>query len=96
MPQDKKKKKEKKIQLVNEHSKNEDLFSKLCVKPFTTNKLLSEVRFHKSLILKAGKKLIITRLSRAFKDWTLGYAVKILDYRDLTIQLHVTLMLKSC
>ena len=68
------KKKKKKIQF---HPFNGDLISKPCSKSFKTSKLLSKVWFW-----KPAKKLIIARLSKAFKDWAISYTVKIFNYKD--------------
>ena len=69
-----KKLKIKKIQL---HSFNEDLILKPCAKSFKTSMLLSKVWFW-----KPAKKLIIERLSKAFKDWAISCTVKIFNYKD--------------
>lgn len=50
---------------------------KACAKSFKTSMLLSKVWFW-----KPAKKLIIERLSKAFKDWAISCTVKIFNYKD--------------
>lgn len=55
------------------------------IKPFTTNKLLTELLFHKSLFLKDGEKSLLKKFLKTMHS----FAVEIKDNRNPTIQLHI-------
>ena len=62
------------------------LTEKPIFKPFTNKKLLSKLPFSKCF---PGESKI-TKNSKAFKNYAQCYTVKVLDFRDLAMQIYIT------
>ena len=62
------------------------LIEKPVFKPFTNKKLLNKLPFSKCF----PDEPKITKNSKAFKNYAECYTVKVLDFRDLAMQIYIT------